>query len=119
LATQIAMRAFTEDRPRKLDTAPSSLPSLAELDERTVEIVQSHIEAALEVERQQNIKFAQATNELATCVLDTLDKMKRDIAHLQKLLDGLSEVKMPSVNALIDTALDRWQQRQRQRLQSH
>jgi hypothetical protein len=118
-------RGSSRPRPRvpterRLDTAPPP-PSIdyAALDERTRAIVDQAVESAIEQERQQNVKFAQATNELATCVLDTLSKMKADIAQLQTLLHKLGEVRMPSVDQLVDTALDRWQERQRQRLHAH
>jgi hypothetical protein len=109
------------EHPRQLDTAPPSPPSIDwnALDERTKQIVDQAVESAIQQERQRNFEFMQAVNRLAVAVLDTLDKMKRDVATLEAALQKLGEKKMPRVDDLVDDVLDRLQERQRQRLHAH
>jgi hypothetical protein len=84
LRTRIAMRAFVEDAPRKLDTTPAQAAGdwWRMHDER----VQQIVEAALEVERQRLVEITRTMTDFVEKTVGAMDRMKSDI---DKMFDTL------------------------------
>jgi hypothetical protein len=85
LQTKMAMRGFTEGKPTP-DTPPAPVIDYAELDARTVQIVESYIEAALKSEREKLVETMSTVADFHQKTLAALDRMR---GNIDKMFDTL------------------------------
>jgi hypothetical protein len=106
LLQRIAVRNYTETGGR--ETLPPRAPVIdyAELDARTVQIVESYIEAALERERQSLVEITRTMTDFVEKTAAAMDRMK---AHVDRLHDTLK-------HSISDDTISA---ERRQRMQAH